>query len=116
MEANPFHTGLVAATRRAMEANWRGHQETVHNLNNYDTPGFRPQHTDFRAVLEGLSQDNPKGAAFQAYLEDVTPRAEMNVDRELAQLAEGSMTADALTRILNKQYSGLRQAIFEGKR
>jgi flagellar basal body rod protein FlgB len=111
-----FQQGLFQTAKQAMQASWQSHQEATHNLNNYDTPGFRAQNTDFRSLLLASDGEPPKGDAFRAYLEDVNPSQPVNVDRELARLAECSMETDAYTRILNKQYSSLRQAISEGKR
>lgn len=111
-----FHSGLFHTVKQAMEASWLSHREATHNLSNYDTPEYRVRHTDFHALLLEQDTNPPKGDAFRAYLEDVAPRQTMNVDRELARLAECSMENDALTRILNKQYSNLRQAISEGRR
>ena len=111
-----FESGLFRTTKQAMEANFRSHAEATHNLNNYDTPGFRCRNTDFQAMMNDLAGQTPKGAAFQAYLDDITPSQPVNVEQQLARLAQSSMENDALTRILNKQYSSLRQAIFEGKR
>jgi len=111
-----FHSGLFHTAKQALEASWLGHREATHNLSNFDTPGYRVRHTDFHTLLLGQEAEPPKGDAFRAYLEDVAPLQSMNVDRELARLAECSMQSDALVRILNKQYSNLRQAISEGRR
>lgn len=111
-----FDNGLFRDAKLAMEANQRTQAEVAHNLNNYDTPGFRPRHTDFHALLNELQADPPKGEAFQAYLEEVSPPEPLNVEQELARLSQCSMEHDAFTRILNKQYSNLRSAIYEGKR
>ena len=111
-----FNSGSLATSKAALDASWKTHAEAAHNLNNSDTPGFKVQHTDFKALLLEKQQGMPeKGEAFQAYLAEVQPKVEdLNVDRELARLSQASMDADALTKILNQQYSRLRSAIYEG--
>lgn len=113
-----FNSGSLATSKAALEASWKTHAEAAHNLNNADTPGYQAQHTDFKAMLLEKQDGMPaKGEAFQAYLADVQPKGEeLNVDRELSRLSQASMDADALTKILNQQYSRLRAAIYEGKR
>lgn len=115
-----FNSGSLQTSKTALEAAWKTHTEAAHNLNNADTPGYRAQQTDFKSLLLEMqdSEAPPKGEAFEAYLNDVQPKQlqEVNVDRELARLSQASMDADALTKILNQQYSRLRAAIYEGKR
>ncbi|MBN9419942.1 hypothetical protein ABS71_00340 [bacterium SCN 62-11] len=114
-----FNSGSLATSKAALDASWKTHTEAAHNLNNADTPGFKAQHTDFKAILlEKQDEGMPaKGEGFEAYLQDLRPEGqELNVDRELSRLSQASMDADALTKILNQQYSRLRAAIYEGKR
>ncbi|MCW5865680.1 MAG: hypothetical protein KIS61_00320 [Candidatus Eremiobacteraeota bacterium] len=114
-----FNSGVVASSKLAMEASWRSYAEASHNLSNADTPGYRPTYTDFKSVLleKQSAEMPPKGEVFQAYLQDLKPQSEeVSLERELSRLSQASMDADALTKILNQQYSGLRSAIYEGKR
>jgi flagellar basal body rod protein FlgB len=114
-----FNSGSLETSKTALEAAWKTHSEAAHNLNNADTPGYKAQQTDFKSLLLNLqdAQGPEKGEAFEAYLSEVQPKLEeVNVDRELARLSQASMDADALTKILNQQYSRLRAAIYEGKR
>lgn len=114
-----FNSGLVASSKTALDASWKTYTEASHNLNNADTPGYKPVYTDFKSVM--LDKQNqempPKGEVFQAYLQDLSPQGEeVNLDRELSRLSQASMDADALTKILTQQYSGLRSVIYEGRR
>ncbi|MFN8613166.1 MAG: hypothetical protein U0931_36850 [Vulcanimicrobiota bacterium] len=114
-----FNSGSLQTSKTALEAAWKTHSEAAHNLNNADTPGYKAQQTDFKSLLLEMqdAEGPPKGEVFQAYLDEVQPKQEeLNVDRELARLSQASMDADALTKILNQQYSRLRAAIYEGKR
>jgi len=114
-----FNSGTVASAKTALDASFKTYAEVSHNLSNADTPGYRPVYTDFRSVLlEKQGQEMPpKGEVFQAYLQDLDPQGqEVNLDRELSRLSQASMDADALTKILNQQYAGLRSVIYEGRR
>lgn len=113
-----FNSGLVASSKAALDASWKTYAQASNNLNNADTPGYRPAYTDFKAILlEKLDQIPPKGEVFQAYLQDLRPQfEEVNLDCELSRLSQASMDSDALTKILSQQYSGLRSVIYEGRR
>lgn len=114
-----FNSGLVASSKAALDASWKTYAQVSQNLNNADTPGYKPGYTDFKSLLlEKLNPEMPpKGEVFQAYLQDLRPQSEeMNLDRELSRLSQASMDADALTKILSQQYSGLRSVIYEGRR
>jgi flagellar basal body rod protein FlgB len=108
------NTTLVDTTKRAMMANFRQHQEVVHNLTNYDTEGFRPRKSDFHSRYLELSE--PPSQAFEAYLEDLQPQVDFDIDAEMTRLSQTSMEQEALVKILNAQYSKLRSTIFEGRR
>lgn len=109
---------LDPTLRQALTAALRTHAETVHNLNNADTPGFEAQITDFKSLY--LSPANqgfpPHGDAYRAYVRELMGPQPMDADAEMARLSQASLEVDALTRLLNGKYARLRQAIWEGKR
>jgi flagellar basal-body rod protein FlgB len=118
-------------------------QSIGNNLANVDTPGFKGTDVAFetelkRAMGSGsgsasltLATTNGRhlagslGAASQEVsLQEVElPGSQLrndgnnvDVDREMARLAETSLTYNALVQAMNMKLSGLRSAIFEGRR
>jgi flagellar basal-body rod protein FlgB len=109
------------------------------NLANIDTPGFKPQKLKFdeelrrvvakdvmplkttnRAHFSHFSNarftGNSRFAIHGRHFSQVEESEKLNLDREMADLAQNNILYEASTRLLAKKLQALRSAIEEGRR
>lgn len=116
MIKNIFNRHDLQHLKAGMEVSWQERLETSHNIANAETPGFRPQNTDFRShLMPGATDAPPRGEGFQLYLEAMAIPQEFNLEREIKRLSQSNMENSAYSRILSKRYSDLRNSIREGR-
>jgi flagellar basal-body rod protein FlgB len=113
---DPVFDGLA----RALDVHDRRHAVLATNLANVETPGFRAQELDFRGALERAFERSEDASPPAALVEDtsVPARADGNtvdLDLQMAKLAENAGRYTALTRILGKRIALLRVAIDGGR-
>lgn len=94
-------------------------QETLaHNIANVNTPGFKRLYVSFEDELRAAA--DPGAVAPQVHRDDITSgRADGNnvdLDREMALLAENQIRYAALARQMSGHFDRLRLAIWEGRR
>lgn len=96
-----------------IEASWREQAESSHNLVNAETPGFEPKFTDFREAL--LSGGEGHGEGYRLFSEDFKGDHEFNLEAELNRLSQSALAHSAMTRVLIRRYSDLRNVMREGR-
>ena len=114
---DPTTRGLAAA----LTLREQRHEVLAGNLANVETPGYRAKDLDFRGALqEAFAATDPEvGAPHVAATEDADglPRADGNtvdLDIQMAKLAENGTSYVALAKVLSHRVALLRQAI-EGR-
>lgn len=123
-----FFDRAVAEVERGLEFSTRRHEVLSQNIANIETPGYRARDLTFDAELRpalGVSQavslTTPSGTA------DPLPREprivfagdgsakpngnDVNLDREMAKLAENTLFHNALVQMLAGQFTALKQSI-----
>ncbi len=112
----PTLEGVAAA----LTVHSRRHAVLATNVANLETPGFRAVDTDFRHLLQRAFTDQVATAPLPAPQEtlipdtSVPPRADGNtvdLDLQMAKLADNTSRYSALTRILGKRLALVRTAI-----
>jgi flagellar basal-body rod protein FlgB len=115
------------------------HNLIVSNIANMDTPGYQASELAFgeelaKALRTGenvtLKKTHPRHLPVrEAYLGNIRPkvisspplvlRSDLNsvdIDKEMAKLAENTLMYNALAQILSRKFLGLKNAIQEGRR
>ncbi|MGE5652634.1 MAG: flagellar basal body rod protein FlgB [Bacillota bacterium] len=119
---------LSNPTRRVLE---RGldvasarHQILANNVANVDTPGFKRSGVDFaQAMADAMKAADSHGQSVPS-LRVVTEEAtvlrndgnNVDIEREMAEIAENNLLFNALTQLLSQRYAQLRTVINEGRR
>ncbi len=112
------------------------HALTATNLANAETPGFHSREINFEKVLANAMDDRPGGGVRLAHARHIghptgnvqSPRIEerqpapwvendnsVDVDREMAKMAENSLVYGAITKSLSKRLQLLRFAASDGR-
>jgi flagellar basal-body rod protein FlgB len=117
--------GAIAPVVRGLEYRTRRHEAIASNIANADTPGYRAVDLTFGRALEGaglaLRTTDPRHlsrarvpARDQVVLSGGEPRRDandVNVDREMSQLARNQIEYQFLSRALAGQFRRLKDAI-----
>lgn len=141
--ADIIRTDLAARTlEKALDGLSLRSQAISHNVSNIDTPNFKSSEVtfeqDLQAALHRPSQDELPmavtdnkhiGGFLPISVENVKPKASrllqttmrndgnnVDIDREMARLAETQLSFQAMTQLLNTKFRQLQQAITEGKK
>lgn len=130
-------TSQEAVLSNALSVSSLRHKTISNNIANVNTPGFKRSEVLFEDKLQAALSGNRKLDMTQTHSNHLTGRQNSNVepavitdlstsmrvdgnnvdvDKEMAAMAENSIVHDALTQQLGKYYSGLKSAISEGKR
>ena len=137
-------TETMALVQRSLDAAALSHKVISDNLANVDTPGFKRSEVVFASKLrEAMDARTKSGEKLDAMrtdpghlafskaplvdevqpmvvqMNDTTMRNDGNnvdIDNEMAKLAQNTILYTALAQVTQQQFSGLRSAIFEGRR
>lgn len=107
---------------RGLEAASLRHRVLTHNIANINTPGFKRSRVEFEEQLIQAIQEGkaPDSVAPQVVTETNTlARPDGNnvdVELEMAQLAENQIWYSALTRQISDHFARLRTVIYDGRR
>ena len=126
---------------KGLDALSRRHQVLANNLANADTPGYKRSEVDFAVNLADAIQaaDQPRllttssghltgsrgdadPGVFRFRERRVTETSgrpdgnNVDVEAEMAKLADNTVTYEAVARLMNDRFALLRTAIFEGRR
>lgn len=100
------------------------------NIANAETPGYQAKKMDFEdALSRAIENEGNNGAASEGMIAKVgaeiyeNPDAEVsndgntvNVDKEMASLAENSLMYKAAVQLINKKMAALKYAVTDGGR
>lgn len=115
---------------KAVDAAALRHRAIANNFANVETPGYVRQEVSFEAELR-QALETPTGSSFGRERQVGDVRAKMtgdvssptrengnnvDVDREMASLAENTLAYQALLQTLSVKGQMVRAAIYEGKR
>ena len=116
------------ALERALGGEAARQRATADNLANVDTPGYRPQQVAFEDELRGALQE-PEAPEATAAVARVQPRSfsaptgplrrdgnAVDLENEMATLAESQLHYAALTRLLARKLTMLKSVATEGNK
>lgn len=116
--------GTSATLDRALDVSMQRHALLAGNIANVDTPGYQPRDLTFQGALESAVQEvrGPSGAtelagpsAPEVYTRpEVTDTLDGNgvdIDREVARLADNSLRYRATLELARRRYALVRDAI-----
>jgi len=125
---------LMNLLEKAMSGSTARHNVISNNISNVNTPGFKRSDVDFCSVLDeamnpqlemnttsALHINNSIKSNKPLVIQDEqtslrTDGNNIDIDIELATLAENNLYFNSLTHFLSSQLSLLRQSISEGRR
>lgn len=92
------------------------HNLIAANLANMDTPGYVARDFSFAAELRRAMEQDPVklGSVSLEPPPLVRQEGKVDLDREMARLAENSLMYDAMSRLIAKKFELLKYAIGEG--
>lgn len=129
-----INTKLMNLLEKALDGSTLRHATLANNLANVNTPGFKRGDINFRSSLdEALGPKLPLKRTGPLHLKNLEESSEpelitdsrtslrndgnnVDVDVELATMAENNLYFNSLAQLLSSQLSVLRQAIAEGRR
>ena len=121
-----FFDGAVEHLTRGLAFATRRHEVLTQNIANVETPGYRARDLVFEDLLRPVRQvaADPGAAHLPAnpadrharvvYSADSTPNPDgndVNLDRQMARLAENTLFHNALVQMLAGQFTALKQSI-----
>jgi len=137
-------TPNMILAQRALDASALQHRVLSDNIANVDTPGFKRSEVVFREKLKKVldqqrdaatelkaSRTNDKHIDFrdEAHIDSIQPELQVqdktslrndqnnvDIDLEMAKLAQNTVVYQTLVQIVQNQLSGLRSAINEGRK
>jgi flagellar basal-body rod protein FlgB len=127
----------VAVLSHALDYRTKNHTVIAGNLSNMDTPGYRPKELSFdeelkqavnrdtltltktdRKHISGLSGNRMQASpsfAIGPYSQSGQGAPEINLDHEMAKMAQNNLMYETTVKLLSKKLAGLKMAI-EGRR
>lgn len=130
-----FDGRSLTALERAQSAATLKHQAIAENLANVDTPGYKRAEVRFDDILKAaqdrsatkLAVTNPRhiqqagGATPDAIVRETGTAGRVDgnnvdIDREMAELARNTLYFDTVTTLIGRKLSGLKSVINEGKK
>ncbi len=139
-----LNTANMTIAQRALDASSLQHRVLSDNIANVDTPGFKRSEVLFREKLKKVldqqrdaatelkaSLTNSKHIHFrdEAHIDSIRPELQLqdktslrndqnnvDIDIEMAKLAQNTVVYQTLVQIVQNQLSGLRSAINEGRK
>lgn len=122
-----FFDGAVEHLTRGLAFATRRHEVIAGNLANLETPGYKARDLAFedhlRPLLQAAPADSPVGLlpvgrgarhARLVFAADGAPRPDgndVNLDRQMARLAQNTLFHNALVQLLTSQFTAMKQAI-----
>jgi flagellar basal-body rod protein FlgB len=121
-------TGITL--KKTLDATALRHRTLANNIANVETPEYRRQNVSFEADLrDALSAPEFLLSAKENTIQQVSPQIQadnthpvgengnnVNIDEEMAELAENTLRYEAILRALSIKGGMLQSAIYEGKR
>lgn len=105
---------------KALDALSLRHEVISDNIANANTPGFKARAVSFEKELKAALSRGKPGSARPGVYEDrlrITPDGNsVDIDLEMAKLAETTIVYGALTRLVSNKFELLKSVISEGRR
>lgn len=137
MESNPLYRGTLNILEKVLDFRARRHDAVVSNIANIDTPGYKAfdvvmddalrragtadSSSEMRRThsghLHGTEDAGDTGTGRGVRRSAVIAKGDRNtvdLDRSMADLAENNLMYNALTQMVAKKFSGLRNVIQGG--
>lgn len=133
-----FYTPTLLALEKALEAASLRQRALAHNIANVNTPGFKRSYVTFEEELRAalnlepglpLTRTHPRHLPYPRSLAEVKPKMRrdlyttmrqdgnnVDIDREMTELAMNSINYHAAVEQLNQRLGMLRYVISEGRR
>ena len=117
---------------KALDASWLKNDSITNNIANAETPGYKRETVEFEKILQQAIGSNsmPVVRTHEKHMPlvtDVTPRIvkddqvsfrrdgnSVNIDTEMAEMAENQIKYETITRQLNSTLKRLRMSISQG--
>jgi flagellar basal-body rod protein FlgB len=104
----------VTFLEKALGLSLTRHNVIAANLANIDTPGYRAKDFSFQGELKRAMEVTPVSVSALTQGPEVFEEGPVDLDREMARLAENTLMHDALGRTMGKKFEMLKYAIGEG--
>ncbi|MDN5346741.1 MAG: flagellar basal-body rod protein FlgB [Clostridia bacterium] len=133
-----FFTPTLLALEKALQTASLRQRTLAHNIANANTPGFKRSYVSFEEELRAalnldpglpLARTHPRHLPYPRSLADVRPEVRqdlytamrqdgnnVDIDREMVELAMNSINYSAAVQQLNQRLAMLRYVINEGRR
>ena len=124
-----FNSKVYNVMQRGLDAAAVKHQVISNNVANVDTPNFKRSEVVFEDLLRGAAwrienktapllepPEDLRAHVYRVY--DTSMRLDGNnvdIDAEMSKLAQNTLYFQGLTQLLSSKFSGLRNAIREGR-
>jgi flagellar basal-body rod protein FlgB len=119
MARDVFNAGNLDLLKRSLDAYTLRQRVIAENIAQAETPGYRSRSVNFEDALQ-TALERGESALPRPVVEDRSPRAlqgtdngvnDVDLDQEMAKLAETNLRHKLATRILSIRYQLLRSAI-----
>ncbi len=109
-------SGLLPLLERALQLSSLRQQLLANNVANVDTPGYKRFDVSLSEALRSKTLD-PRGHVYQEQRTSLRIDGNnVDIDQEMAQVAENNLYFDSVATNISKQLSMLRYLINEGRR
>lgn len=115
------HDLVSRILERSLEASSLRQRVLAHNIANVNTPGFKRSRVEFETKLADALQTNQPEAAVPEVVQEIHSLARpdgnnVDIELEMAQLAENQIWQAALVRQLSDHFARLRTVVYDGRR
>ncbi|MFZ5776050.1 MAG: flagellar basal body rod protein FlgB [Thermodesulfobacteriota bacterium] len=126
MPVNKLFGGSIETMRQALSLRQERQGLIQSNLANHETPGYTVQDFNFARVMQSamtgqgemdrthakhLSLDAVEASKTREFADEARP---VDLDEEMAKLAENQLMYQVVARLITKKFEGIRYAIDEG--
>lgn len=91
------------------------HKVIVSNIANIDTPNYRPKDIVFKEELKALISNEYGATIDKADYEVIDSGEKVNLDSEMAKLAENNLMHNLTVELLARKFRGLNTVLREAK-
>ena len=91
------------------------HKVIVSNIANIDTPDYRPKDIVFKEELKALIHNKDEVRIDKAAFEVIDSGERVNLDSEMAKLAENNLMHNLTIELLARKFRGLNTVLKEAK-
>ncbi len=115
-----FRDSTLLVLSKALDALSLRHEVTANNIANVNTPGFKAKSVRFEDQLKAAISRGDPGSCRPTIEEDPLQvrldGGSVDIDLEMARLAETQVGYSAVSRLVSERFSLLKYVISEGRR